>query len=158
MENLERFSRESHYFFLPFSIFWWWATLTSRAKNCHCERSEAIASFTLRLLRYARNGISFRTTQAEEKFRFFRTGHDEVDTDRAFRYWFHRAEAMVRKPDRHGVWQAGLRLMVPQEVKKPEKEAPQAGGGGGAGPPQPQAKERVRGGWQFTLERTFFWH
>ena len=22
----------------------WWATLTSRAKNCHCERSEAIFS------------------------------------------------------------------------------------------------------------------
>jgi len=36
----------------------WWATLTSRAKNCHCERSEAIASFTLRLLRYARNDMS----------------------------------------------------------------------------------------------------
>ena len=38
--------------------FWWWATLTSRAKNCHCERSEAIASFTLRLLRFARNDMS----------------------------------------------------------------------------------------------------
>ena len=40
------------------AIFAWWATLTSRAKNCHCERSEAIASFPLRLLRYARNDMS----------------------------------------------------------------------------------------------------
>jgi len=41
-----------------FSKKGWWATLTSRAKNCHCERSEAIASFTLRLLRFARNDMS----------------------------------------------------------------------------------------------------
>jgi len=47
--------------FVPFArapLYWWWATLTSIAKNCHCERSEAIASFTLRLLRYARNDMS----------------------------------------------------------------------------------------------------
>ena len=37
----------------------WWATLTSRAKNCHCERSEAISPISRLLRRKAPRNDSF---------------------------------------------------------------------------------------------------
>ncbi len=105
---------------------------------------------------YGLTRLDFQTVQAQEKVLFFRSKTEPGSAIRSFRYWFHRAELSFSRKDSSGAWSTRLRLMAPQEIKKPSKKEPVPPGP--PGPPAPSAqkpKETIRGGWQFTIERSY---
>ncbi|RCK75980.1 MAG: hypothetical protein OZSIB_3710 [Candidatus Ozemobacter sibiricus] len=106
-------------------------------------------------LQYALSEISFNTIQTNDKISFFRRRREQSTDIRDFRYRVHRSELAFHRPDRHGGWSALLRLLVPQEIARPPKEGMPGPPAPAPGPAPVKAEEKIRGGWQLTLERTF---
>ncbi|HEY9071215.1 MAG TPA: hypothetical protein VIV61_13235 [Candidatus Ozemobacteraceae bacterium] len=107
-------------------------------------------------VQYGLMRIPLQVVHQQTKISNMRTEREETSEIRDSRYDLHRLELDLRRPDRRGAWKTMLRLLVPVERKKPEKEA--AGGAAPPGPPGPAVSEpekRIRGGWQITVEREF---
>ncbi|MBP7632915.1 hypothetical protein KBA41_02000 [Candidatus Ozemobacteraceae bacterium] len=101
--------------------------------------------------------IPLQVIHHQTKISNLRTDREETTEIRDSRYDLHRLELNLRRPDRRGAWKTKLRLLVPAERKKPEKEETAgAAPPGPSAPPAAEPEKHIRGGWQFTLEREFF--
>lgn len=108
---------------------------------------------------YSLTRLKGKTNLDSTKFYNFFKDSDADKTVNQAELDLHRLQFRMKKPEKSGVWQATLNLMVPVANYEELKAAPAAPAPPQPGPPQPptyKPEEEVRGGWQIVVSREFY--